>query len=158
MTLIVFFIMWSKELAWPHHFTKREDLGHRTSFTTPPFNDVPDPRLDSKQTCICVLGVSILPQFLWICIEFRDISDSMVFCFCFIIWPFPLIFSSSSFVYVNISNLKKHFKRIVTATLPQPNFASLLVNWVTDFPIVWPLTFRLWAYLTNVVTESCHAH
>ena len=65
---------------------------HITSFTTPPFTNLPVPSQNSEQTCIFVIGVSILSLFLLICIEFRDIFDSMVFCFCFIIWPFPLIF------------------------------------------------------------------
>jgi hypothetical protein len=42
-----------------HSKTRREAWVHKASFTLPLFIEVPVPSLESKRSCICVLGVSI---------------------------------------------------------------------------------------------------
>ena len=51
-----------------------------TSFTPPPFStEVSVPSLESAQSCICVLVVSILPLYAIFIFDFRIIS-SVLFC------------------------------------------------------------------------------
>jgi hypothetical protein len=48
-------------LAWPHHFAKMWAWAHKTSLIPPPYFKVPVPSQESERSCICMLGISILP-------------------------------------------------------------------------------------------------
>ena len=53
-----------------------------TSFTPPPFStEVSVPSLESAQSCICVLVVSILPLYAILIFDFRIVSTVFYFVF-----------------------------------------------------------------------------
>jgi len=62
---------------------KRGRVAHKTNLNSPLFIEVPVPSQQSQYVCIsmCVLGVSILPLFLWC-------FSSIIFCCCYVILVF----------------------------------------------------------------------
>ena len=81
---------------------------HRTSFTTPPFTDVPVPSQNSEQTCIFVIGVSIClffgvrkffyyPYFSEFVLNLGTFSTVWYFVFVLLFDLFLLFFSSLCF-------------------------------------------------------------
>jgi len=61
---------------------REEVLAHKTRLTPPHFNEVPVHNRKSEQSCICVIGLSILPlsttNFYWI---FRTVPTVWYFLF-----------------------------------------------------------------------------
>jgi len=57
-----------------------ESLKYSSHLTPPLFSEVPAPNMEGEQSCICVLGVSILPMSLYdFSIRFWNCYDSVVF-------------------------------------------------------------------------------
>jgi hypothetical protein len=59
---------------------KKEVWVHKTSLTLPLFMEVPVPIQEHERSCICVLGVSILPLSTILIFDFCNRSESVV-CF-----------------------------------------------------------------------------
>ena len=66
--------MW-KALAWPHHFTKKGGMDIKSSLTPPLVIEVSLPSQESDgQSCICVLGVSMLSLSTILIFDFGIVS------------------------------------------------------------------------------------
>jgi len=56
---------------------------HKTSLTPPFVLEVPVPRQESEKSCLCVLGISMLPLSTILIFDFK-----VFFCFHFIIYTY----------------------------------------------------------------------
>ena len=63
---------------------RREVWAHKTSLTPPLFIEVPVPSRESDQSCICVLGVWILPLYASFLLNSKTAQTVILFVFHFI--------------------------------------------------------------------------
>jgi hypothetical protein len=89
--------------AWPHHFKKGEVWLHKTSLTPPLFIEVTVPSKENEQSCICVLGVSILSPSTFLRFDLGIVPTVWYFLFSFyLIIEFGYIFLALFLVYSNV--------------------------------------------------------
>ena len=69
-----------KSLAWPHHFTKSGGLDPWNSLAPPIFIEVLVPSQKSEQSCVCELGIFILPHSTILVLDFGTFTTVWNFC------------------------------------------------------------------------------
>jgi hypothetical protein len=67
------------------HFVKKEGLGYKSSLTPPLLIEMTVPSQEIEQSCICVLGVSILFLSTIFLLHFRTVTTVWYFLFFYYI-------------------------------------------------------------------------
>jgi len=69
--------------AWLSFCIRTEVLNHKTSLASSHFIEVPVPSQENGLSCICVLGVSMLPLSAILILKFGNVSTVWYSCFSF---------------------------------------------------------------------------
>jgi len=79
--IITFFIitLFARLNARLAFYSEEGGWAHKTSITLPLFIEVPVPSQESERSCICVLGVSILPLSTILLLDFRTVPTVLYF-------------------------------------------------------------------------------